>query len=210
MDPRRILEKAAEQRQACEILPRKGGWTRGSLLRIDRAGVVVLIPDLRLASGEDVRCWFVLDGIPYTFEASIIRTHLPVPDRSQIGYLLGFIDEWTRGDSASNGEHGIDIKIFPPNGPGISLVHGPGRIMELLLNNIGFTLPTAYTLVFIEGSKCKLKFIMPGEDSIEVEGKIVSRTPSESHSLYHLTIEGVERIESYRRVNSALQKALEN
>ena len=38
MDPRRILEEAAQHRQACEIQVRGEGWIRGQVVRVERGG----------------------------------------------------------------------------------------------------------------------------------------------------------------------------
>jgi hypothetical protein len=208
-DPRRILEQAAERRVACEILPRNGGWSRGQLVRVEPGGVVVHAPDLRLSGGEDVRCWFTLDTIPRSFEASVIRTGVPVPDRSQFGVLLGFIDGWTTGERPSAGERGLDLSIVPPNGPGISLVHGPGRLVELSVDGLSFTLPAEHIMVFVEGAGTTLRFAMPGESEQEVGARVTSVLGGETHMLYHVEVLGIGDPEAYRQVVHALQRAAE-
>lgn len=208
-DPRRILEQAAERRVACEILPRSGGWSRGQVVRVEPGGVVVHAPDLRLTGGEDVRCWFTLDTTPRSFEASVIRTGVPVPDRSQYGVLLGFIDGWTAGEPPPTSDHGLDLCILPPNGPGISLVRGPGRVVELSVGGLSFTLPSDHIMVFVEGAGTTLRFTMPGEEGQEVGARVRSVLAGESHMLYHLEIVGIEDPEAYRHVVHALQRATE-
>jgi hypothetical protein len=208
-DPRRILEQAAERRVACEILPRSGGWSRGQLVRVEPGGVVVHAPTLRLSGGEDVRCWFSLDATPRSFEASVIRTGVAVPDRSQFGVLLGFIDGWTAGVQPPGSDHGLDLLIVPPNGPGISLIHGPGRLVELGVDGLSFTLPADHILVFVEGAGTRLRFCMPGEPEQQVEARVRSVLSGDTHMLYHVEVLGIEDPESYRQVVSALQRATE-
>lgn len=215
-DPRIILEKAADNRIGCEVLPRSGGWGRGELLRVERGGVVILAPDLRLAGGEDVRVWFTLEGVPHTFEASVIRTGVPVPDRSQHGYLLGFLDGWTRGEAASAGQSprpasppvpsGTDVVILPPNGPGVSLVHGPGRLVDVSMDGLTFTLPSDYTLVFVVGGRVRFGFRVPGEEPHEISGRIHALVPAENHLLYTVQVEGVTDPELHRRLVAAVQR----
>ncbi len=209
-DPRRILEQAAERRVACEILPRSGGWSRGQVVRVEPGGVVVHAAELRLASGADVRCWFSLDGTPRSFEASVIRVGVPVPDRSQFGVLLGFIDGWTAGEQPSASDHSFDLSIVPPNGPGISLIHGPGRVVELSVDGLSFTLPSDHILVFVEGAGTQLSYAMPGEPTQEVEARVSSVLAGETHMLYHVEITSTDDPEAYRRVVDALQRATEH
>ncbi len=208
-DPRRILEQAAERRVACEILPRSGGWSRGQVVRVEPGGVVVHAPALRLSGGEDVRCWFSLEGTPRSFEASVIRTGVAVPDRSQFGVLLGFIDGWAIGGQPSASDHGLDLRILPPNGPGISLIHGPGRLVELSVDGLSFTLPSDHILVFVEGAGTRLSFGTPGEPVQDVEARVRSVLAGETHMLYHVEVTGLEDPEAYRRVVDALQRATE-
>ena len=208
-DPRRILEQAAERRVPCEILPRSGGWSRGQIVRVEPGGVVVHAPNLRLSGGEDVRCWFSLDSTPRSFEASVIRTGVAVPDRSQFGVLLGFIDGWTVGGQPTSSDHGLDLRIVPPNGPGISLIHGPGRLVELSVDGLSFTLPADHILVFVEGAGTRLSFGTPGEPVQEVEARVRSVLAGETHMLYHVEVTGIDDPEAYRRVVDALQRAVE-
>ncbi len=208
-DPRRILEQAAERRVACEILPRSGGWSRGQVVRVEPGGVVVHAPGLRLAGGEDLRCWFSLDGTPRSFEASVIRTGVQVPDRSQFGALLGFIDGWTAGGQPAPGDHGLDLRIVPPNGPGISLIHGPGRLVELGVAELSFTLPSDHILVFVEGTRTQLSLGIPGDPVQQVDALVRSVLAGETHMLYHLEIVGIDDPEAYRHVVAALQRAID-
>jgi hypothetical protein len=208
-DPRRILEHAADRRVSCEILPRSGGWSRGQLVRVEPGGVVVHAPDLKPSGGEDLRCWFNLDGIPRSFEASVIRTGVPVPDRSQHGVLIGFIDGWTVGAEPASSDQGLELCILPPNGPGISLLGGPGRLMELAVDGISFTLPAEHILVFVEGAGTRLRLGMRGQEAQEVDARINSVLAGETHVLYHVEVRGIEDPEGYRQLVTALQRSIE-
>jgi hypothetical protein len=213
VDPRRILEQAAERRVACEILPRPGGWASGQLLRVERGGVVVHAPDLRLGGGEDVRCWFSFDGVSYTFEASVIRAGVPVPDRSQHGFLLGFLDGWATGEAppvhTSPKAEGLDLLVLPPNGPGVSLLAGPARLLEVSVDGVTFTLPKDHTLVFLEGGSTRLRFVAPGEPVQEVDARVATLVPGDACLIYTVTVSGVQDPEPHRRVIAVLQRAIE-
>jgi hypothetical protein len=204
-EPRKALEQAAERRVACEVLPRRGGWSRGQIVRVEPSGVVLNVPGLRLTCGEDLRCWFSLDGQPRSFEASVIRTGVPIPDRSQFGLLLGFIDGWRVGAEGSSTEHGLDLSILPPNGPGLSLVHGPGRLVEISVAGLSFTLPAGNVLVFVEGCATRLRLCLPGEPDQEVEARIHSVHPGETHMLYRVDFLGIRDVGAFRKGVHALQ-----
>ncbi|MBN1335888.1 MAG: hypothetical protein JXB39_08010 [Deltaproteobacteria bacterium] len=212
-DPRRVLEQAAERRVACEILPRQGGCASGQILRVERGGVVVHAPDLCAAGGEDVRCWFAFDGTSYTFEASVIRAGVPVPDRSQHGFLLGFLDGWTTGEApplhTARESEGLDLLVIPPNGPGVSLLAGPARLLEVSVNGVTFTLPKDHKLVFVEGGSTRLRFVVPGEDPEEVDARVSTLVSGEGCLIYTVSVSGVRDPEPHRRMVAALQRALE-
>lgn len=207
-DPRRILERAAEGRMSCEILPRSGGWFRGQFLRVERGGVVLLAPGMKLSTGEDVRCWFTCDGVPTTFEASVIRTAVPVPDRSQDGFLLGFLDGWSQGEPGQDADRGLDLAILPPNGAEVSVVHGPGRLVEITFESATFTLPVDYTLVFVTGSAVRLLCRVPGEESLELGGRVENLVRGEGYLLYTVTVTSVDDPELFRRVVDILSRAV--
>jgi hypothetical protein len=172
---------------------------------VEAGGVVLLAPGLRLAGGEDLRCWFSLDGMARSFEASVIRTGVAVPDRSQFGVLLGFIDGWRIDAEDASAGHGLDLLILPPNGPGISLVHGPGRLMELGVEGLSFTLPAANTLVFVQGGRTRLHLCCPGEPDQEVEARIRSTHAGDARLLYHVEFLGLQDPGAFRRLVHALQ-----
>ena len=163
-DPRRVLEDAARRRLPCEVLPRRGVWSQGQFVRVDKAGVV-LVADGAFVGGEDVRVWFALDEQPYTFEASVLRAGVPVPDRSQRGLMLGFIDSWSRGNPQPQRED-LRLTVLPPNGRGLELLGGEIRLVELSVDEIAFAVPRAFTLKFVEGGTVRVRFSGPGGDHL--------------------------------------------
>lgn len=204
-DPRRILERAAEQRTRCEVLPRQGPWRAGQVVRVEKGGVVLLLGGGTLAGGADVRVWLSVDGQPYTFEASILRTGIPVPDRSQDGVLLGFIDSWRRADRT----HGpLVLEVLPPNGGPISLIDGSVRLVDLAPAEWTVTAPASYTLVFVEQGRVRLRMGLPERAPMEVGARVSRVTHGDGHLLYGLRIEEVEDPERYRDILTGLRAAL--
>ena len=93
-DPRELLEQAAESRQTLQLRSKDGEWVSGRVLRIERAGIVVALETPSFSNGEDVRAWITLEGQSYTFSASVLRSGVPIPDRSGAGLLLGYLDDF--------------------------------------------------------------------------------------------------------------------
>lgn len=204
-DPRRILEEAAQRRLPCELLLRRGGWARGMLLRVEKGGVVIGVPGRRFAGGEDVRVWLALDDVPYTFEASVIRTGVPVPDRSQDGLLLGFIDGWTEGPAAAAGAQGRVVEILPPNGPAVSLLRPPAQLVELSLDGLAFTVPADFKLIFVENGTVGLRLGAPGLPLVEGSARVQTLAPGEGYLLYGLRFEDTGDPAAHRRVVETLR-----
>lgn len=208
-DPRQILEKAAERRAPCELLPRRGGWGHGLIQRVERGGIVLLVPTLTLQAGEDLRCWLALDGRSFTFQASVIRTGIAVSDRSQKGYLLGFIDSWTSRETAPNQLHGLDLAILPPNGPPLSLVHGPAHLVDLSVDSVSFTLPSEHKLVFVRGGEVRLRYSIPGLPNHEAGGHVSELVPGEALLIYTLRLDAVSDTDLHRKVATTIAELLE-
>ncbi len=208
-DPRRLLQEAAELRIACEILQRSGQWSHGLILRVEKGGIVVLAPGTKLGGGEEVRCWFVLHGNTYTFEASTIRAGVPVPDRSQDGYLLGFLDNFKMGEPRGQASTGPELLVMPPRGAGVSITGDPGRLVELTTDTLTFMLPADHTLVFVKGGAVRLHFHVPGVPQHEVDARIVDMVPGESHLLYSVKIEAIDDAEAHRRILSVFEQHMD-
>ena len=190
-DPRRIFENAVKARSRCEILPRTGGIVRAWLVRVERGGVVVNAPARRFLGGEEVRIWLPVGDRAYTFEASIIRSGVPVPDRSQDGLLLGFIDRFQLEGTPL--EHANpQIELMPGNGRPIALLDAAAKLIHLDLTGMIFTLPSRFKLIFVAGSVVKLRLSAPGQHPVLATGRIRAVAPERTARLYDLTFESVD------------------
>ena len=204
-DPRRILQEAAALRVGCELLSRDGECVRGTLVRVERGGIVLTTPSRRFVGGEDVRVWLSMDGQPYTFEASIIRTGVPVPDRTQDGLLIGFIDRWTEG-VAGDAAEGQLVEVIPPNGPPISLLKAPAQLVEVKLSGLSFVVPLSFKLVFVESGSQRVRMGIPGVPVLEVLAKVRALAQGDDYLLYHLSIENVPDQDLYRVIIDGLAR----
>jgi len=156
-DPRRVLDKGAQARATCHLLPRGGSSVSGTLVRVERGGVIVSVPPRSVSNGADVRAWVPIDPDTWTFHATVVRTRLPVPDRSREGVLLGYIDRFAREESAGPpGARGRRLDLIPLTGRGVSLLRSPARVVQLGLDGITFTLPSASKLVFVENAEMQV------------------------------------------------------
>jgi len=174
------------------------------MVRVEKAGVVVCVPGLRLSGGEDVRVWLAVEETPYTFEASVIRSSVPVPDRSQDGLLLGFIDAWAEGAPLLEVEPGRVIDIVPPNGPPISLLEAPVRIVDLSVTGLAFAVPASFKLVFVEAGVVTVRLGTGEVGTVEVAARVKKLAPGEGHLLYGLLFEEVADAQAHREVVEAL------
>ena len=202
-DPRRTLEEAASRRLNCEILSRGGGCTQGVLVRIERGGVVMTVTTIQFSGGEDVRIWFSMDGQPYTFEASVIRVGVPVPDRTQDGLLVGFIDRWVEGDAGAGAEGRI-VEILPPSGPSISLLTAPMRVVELNVSGLSFVVPLDFKLIFVESGALRVRLGAPGTSVEEIGARVRALAQGEDYILYHLQLDEVSDPDLHRIIIDAL------
>jgi len=205
MDPRRILEDAAQHRQACEIQVRGEGWIRGQVVRVERAGLVVTAADRRFVGGEDLRVWLAVDAKQYTFQASVIRAGVPVPERSQDGLLLGFIDNWSEALERQK-DHSADhrVDLVPANGPAISLLNPPVRLVDLAIDGLSFSVPDDFKLIFVESGSITVRLGAAGAEAIEVAARVGDLSAGEGYRLYGLQFEGVEDPEVHRKIVDAL------
>jgi hypothetical protein len=208
-DPRRVLSDAAQDRVPCEILPRQGGMVRASLVRVEKGGVVLTVPARRFSGGEDVRVWFAHGGRAWTFEASVIRAGVPVPDRSQDGILLGFLDRFSEGGpQVEGGQTGRLLELVPPNGPAISLLTAPARLVYLAMDGAAFTMPASFKLVWVQAGKVRVRLGAAGLPPISVSARVRYLSPEESYLLYDLHFEDVEDPDAHRRIVEALSSEL--
>jgi hypothetical protein len=204
MDPRRLLESAAEARCTVEVLPRGGSWRRGEIVRVERGGVVLRLPG-GLNAGVDLRCWLTIDGQPYTFEASVLRAGVPVPDRSQDGVLIGFLDGWSKADPRPNT---VVLEVLPHNGGPVSLTSGAARIVDLTPSEWTVATPLDFPLVFVEQGAVRLRLGLPDRAPMDLSARVGALRQGEQHLLYSLRIEAVEDADRYRDMIAAMRSAL--
>ena len=202
LDPRRLMEEAARERAACELMARGGRGTSGRFVRVDRAGVVVVADDATFSGGEDLRVWFQLEGTAYTFSCSVLRVGVPVPDRSQAGLMLGFVDGFEQAD-AREVQAGMGITILPPTGRGLELLEGEVRVVELRAEELSFAVPRTETLKFLQGGEVRVRFTRPGRAEHLLSGEVTRLAPGEGHYLYSVRFTGVADASKHLQVLQA-------
>ena len=202
-DPRRMLDDAAQRRLGCELLPRGGGMVAAQLVRVERGGVVVTAPHKRFAGGEDVRVWVNVDGQAWTFEASVIRAGVPVPDRSQDGLLLGFIDRFVPLGAAAS-DDGRVLALVPPRGAPVSLLHSPAQLLALSVEGATFAMPSSFKLIFVESGTLQARIAAPGVATQHVRARVQALAPGDGHLLYELRFEQADDPEGLRQAVDAL------
>lgn len=204
-DPRRLLDAAAEARVRVEVLPRSGAAGHGQFVRVERGGVVVLFATPAPAAGTDVRCWLTIGGKAYTFEASVLRLGVPVPDRSQAGVLLGFVDGFrlAEGEAAT-----LVLEALTPGGGAVPLHAEDVRIVELQPEEWTVASPVGSRTVFVEGGTLRLRLGVPGKQPMEVGAVVRELSRSSGHLLYRLGIEKVEDAAAYRELIAAVRELL--
>ena len=191
LDPCRILQQAAEQRIVSELLPRGGRWLGGRVLRVESSGVVLGVPDSGLHGGEDVQVWLRVDDELYHFTASVLRVGVPVPDRSQDGVLLGYLDGFERiGEDESAGDR--DLSLLPPSGPGVSLLGAPARLVELTVDSLVFTVPPDFHLVLALGGLVQLRMAVPGQAPLHLGARVRDLVRGDGYLLYELGFTSVD------------------
>lgn len=204
-DPRRLLDAAAEARVRVEVLPRRGAAGHGQLVRIERGGVVVLFATPSPATGTDVRCWLSIGGKAYTFEASILRLGVPVPDRSQAGVLLGFVDGFRPAEGEAST---LVLEALTPGGGSVPLHAEDVRIVDLQANEWTVASPVASRTVFVEGGALRLRLGAPGRPPMEVGAVVRELSRTSGHLLYRLSIEQVDDASAYRELLAAVREVL--
>jgi len=207
-DPRRMLEDAAQRRLHCELLPRGGGMVAAQLVRVDRGGLVVTAPLRRFVGGEDLRVWVNLDGQAWTFEASVIRAGVPVPDRSQDGLMLGFIDRFQALGTAASGD-GRLLALVPPRGAEVSLLSPPAQLVHINVEGATFAMPSSFKLIFVESGTLGFRIGAPGIQPIHGRARVQALAPGDGHLLYELRFEQVDEPELLRQAVEALSGAAE-
>lgn len=205
IDPRSLLERAAEQRLPCELMPRTGTeWSRATVERVERGGVVVRGAD-GVLSGSDVRCWIRVDGVAYAFDASVVRTSVPVSDRSDSGVMLGFIDHW---EVATRATGHLLLEALPPTGGPVSLLGGAVQIVEIEPQVWTVTTPADAPLIFVEGGSLRLRIGLPDKPPMELTARVRRLTHGSGHLLYGLAIQDVGDPERYADLIGGVRESL--
>lgn len=204
-DPRRVLERAAESRARLELLPRDGAWRVAEVVRVERGGVVVRVPGGGLQSGRDLRCWLAVERVVYTFEASVLRVGVSVPDRSQNGVLLGFLDGWRV--APEGGGHAV-LEVVPANGRPVSLLDGAVSIVDVTPEEWTVAAPRDFALVFVEQGAVRLRVGTPSRAPLEVKARVHRLSRGDGHLLYGLHVEEVDDLDRYREIVEAVRVAL--
>jgi len=204
-DPRTLLERAAEQRLTCEVMPRSGlAWSKATVERVERGGVVVRSLAGGLVAGSDVRCWLRVDGVPYAFDASVVRTSVPVSDRSESGVMLGFIDRW---EVATRGPGRLVVEVMPPTGGPVSLLGGALQLVDVEPQLWTVTTPADSPLIFVEGGSVRLRIALPDAAPMELSARVRRLTHTSGHLLYALQVQDVEAPERYADMLAAVRVA---
>lgn len=205
IDPRTLLERAAEQRLTCEVMPRSGlAWSKATVERVERGGVVVRAADGGLPAGANVRCWIRVDGVPYAFDASVVRTSVPVSDRSESGVMLGFIDRW---EVATRTSGSLVLEVLPPTGGPVSLLGGAIQLVDIEPQLWTVTTPADSPLIFVEGGGVRLRIALPDAAPMELSARVQRLTHASGHLLYALQIQDIEAPERYADMLAAVRTA---
>jgi hypothetical protein len=204
-DPRAILDHAARARTRCKLKTRGTEWSAGWFVRVETAGVLAGSADLKLVGGEDLRVWFSWEGQAYTFSATVLRAGLPLPDRSNDGAMLGFIQDWEHEDTSARAASGLQIEVLPAKGKGIALLGGDARLVELGPSELVFAVPTRVALKFMEGGRVRVRFTAPSASQV-VFGRVRRLSPDGAHMLYALAFDEVPDPDLHLRAVEAFKR----
>ncbi|HJN78081.1 MAG TPA: hypothetical protein QGF58_29475 [Myxococcota bacterium] len=175
-------------------------------MRVESVGVVLVCPDHGCSSGEDLRVWFRHEAHTYTFDASILRTGVPVPDRSGHGLLLGFIDGFSEEAPTTAGE--LSLEVLPPQGRGVDLLGGDAHIVEISVDELSFVVDEGVALKFVAGGRVRLRFTGAGEP-VMATARVDTLSRGDHHYLYGLSYQEVDSQEEHVRVVDAFRSALQ-
>ena len=204
-DARNILDDAARRRLACRVLTRGGDWVEARFVRVDKAGVVLVAPGAGFAGGEDVRVWVSVDDVARSFDAAILRVGVPVPDRSQHGLMLGFIDGWRSEEDAPKESVGAILEVLPHVGRGLNLLGGGSRLIDISTVEMSFTVPAEVALKFVEGGQVELHY-EEGGVSQRMSGTVRKLSAGDGHLLYALSFDTVENEKAHLEAIESLRR----
>lgn len=186
-DPRRVLDRAAQARATCHLLARGQAVVTGSVVRVERGGVVVSVPNRTLPSGADVKVWVALDADTWEFHATVLRTRLSVPVLDSEGVMLGYIDRFKRESEAPSGGTGRRLDLIPSSGRGVSLLRPPARLVHVGLDGLTFTLPAGSKLVFVENATMQVVLSDRSAGTCAATARVRSLNRVEGSLLYDLS-----------------------
>ncbi len=169
-----------------------------AVVRVEKGGIVITTPQRRFTGGEDLRVWLAIDAQTWTFEASVIRAGVPVPDRSQDGILLGFIDRFQPGGPAASGGGRVLSLVAPRGGTEVSLLEPPAQLVQLNVSGATFTLPASFKLVFVESGSLSVRVGAPSVAPSLAKARVRALAPSEGLLLYDLRFEQADDPERFR------------
>jgi hypothetical protein len=208
MDPRRILEDAAQCRSVCELMARGGGVQRARVVRVEKGGIVVSTDERCFDGGEDLKVWLPVDDQCYRFEASVIRAGVPVPDRGPGGVLLGFIDRFGVADE-KGADAGHRLQILPPSGPPVSLLKAPARLLQLTVDGLVFSMPLTSKLVFVQSGTVDVELAARGQEVGRVSARVRTLSPGDDYLLYDLEFEEICDAERHRELVQILAESVD-
>ena len=135
---------------------------------------------------------------------------MPVPERSQDGLLLGFIDNWTTAESKGTTTRtvptGHKVELVPANGPAISLLDDPVRLVELAIDGLSFSVPDDFKLIFVESGAITVRLAVPGVQAVDIQARVGDLSAGEGYRLYGLYFEGVEDGDRHRSLVDQLNR----
>ncbi len=204
-DPRRILEQASEQRATCEVQARNGAWQRGQVVRVERGGVVLRLARA-LASGTDVRVWLTVEGRSWTFEASVLRAGVPVPDRSQDGVLLGYLDGFREAEATR--VDALTLELLPHTGGPVSLEGGGARVVDLSPQEWVVSITREFPVVLALQADVRLRIGVAGRAPMELVARVHALAQGDTHLLYTLRVASVDDGERYTQIVAEVRAAL--
>ena len=158
----------------------------GSVIRVERGGVVVAVPSRQLVSGTNVKAWVPLHPDTWFFHATVLRTRLAVPARDAEGVLLGYIERFERAADTAAAGIGRRFDLIPHTGRGISLLRPPARLVHVGLEGVTFTLPADSKLVFVENAEMQVVLADRSAGSCAATARVRSLNRVDGALLYDL------------------------
>jgi hypothetical protein len=203
-DARRVLQMAAEMRTPISLSTGDDRGVLAELVRVEPGGVVVDGGDNCFPTGTDWRGWFSFGGRSYRFTASVLELGAMLPNRTQSGVLLGYIDGWSSEQATTRS---VTLTVFGPGGLPLPIGKDAARCVEASPKRLAFTLPADSPVAFVEGGTVQVEICLTEQAPIGLSACVVSRVETEGHALYALVIETVSDPQSWRSLLTTLEAA---